>query len=192
MTEQMTDALPPWRPLLRGARQREGRSPQARWLQLATLGCDGAPRVRTLVFRGWAGPALLDLLTDGRSSKASELTVDPRLELCWLLPKARSQFRLRGRRLVLPADEEQAAREQHWEQLNPGARSLWGWPEPGAPFDPTAPFPSELADGTPLPDCFTLLRIAVTQVELLELSGNPHQRRRWCADQGWTEERLNP
>ena len=51
----MSGALPPWRQLLRGARQREGRSPQARWLQLATLGADGTPRVRTLVFRGWAG-----------------------------------------------------------------------------------------------------------------------------------------
>ena len=82
-------SLPPWRPLLRGARQREGRSPQARWLQLATLGSDGAPRVRTLVFRGWGGPALLDLLTDSRSSKAGELKQEPRVELCWLLPKAR-------------------------------------------------------------------------------------------------------
>jgi pyridoxamine 5'-phosphate oxidase len=26
------EPLPPWRPLLRSAREREGRSPQARWL----------------------------------------------------------------------------------------------------------------------------------------------------------------
>jgi len=44
--------LPPWRPLLRAARQREGRAPQARWLQLASVARDGSPRVRTLVFRG--------------------------------------------------------------------------------------------------------------------------------------------
>jgi pyridoxamine 5'-phosphate oxidase len=29
-------------------------------------------------------------------------------------------------------------------------------------------------------------------VELLELTGHPHQRRRWRADQEWCEERLNP
>jgi len=29
-------------------------------------------------------------------------------------------------------------------------------------------------------------------VELLELTGHPHQRRRWCANQNWSEERLNP
>ena len=104
----MSEALPPWRPLLRAARQREGRSPQARWLQLATLGRDGAPRVRTLVFRGWGGPAQLDLLTDARSSKSIELQAEPRVELCWLLPKARAQFRLRGQRLAMEPDADLA------------------------------------------------------------------------------------
>ena len=51
----MTEALPPWRPLLRAALQREGRSVSARWVQLATNGRDRTPRVRTLVFRGWSG-----------------------------------------------------------------------------------------------------------------------------------------
>lgn len=188
----MSELLPPWRPLLRGARQREGRSPHARWLQLASLGLDGAPRVRTLVFRGWAGPAALDLLTDGRSSKAAELIAEPRVELCWLLPKARSQFRLRGHRLTLTPEQAQDARNQHWQQLNPGARALWGWPPPGEPFEAEAHWPSELTDGTTLPACFTLVRIAIEQVELLELGGHPHQRRRWCSGHDWTEQRLNP
>ena len=50
--------LPPWRALLRGARQREGRSAGATWLQLATAAPDGTPRVRTLVFRGWSSTVL--------------------------------------------------------------------------------------------------------------------------------------
>jgi hypothetical protein len=45
------DPLPSWRALLRGAREREGRAPQARWLQLASVAADGTPRVRTLVSR---------------------------------------------------------------------------------------------------------------------------------------------
>ncbi len=52
------DPLPPWRPLLRGARQQEGRTPHSRWLQLASVAADGTPRLRTLVFRGWAGCCL--------------------------------------------------------------------------------------------------------------------------------------
>ena len=51
LTMAIPDPLPPWRALLRGAREREGRAPQARWLQLASVAADGTPRVRTLVSR---------------------------------------------------------------------------------------------------------------------------------------------
>ncbi len=184
--------LPPWRPLLRGAREREGRSPQARWLQLATVAVDGTPRVRTLVFRGWGGPAALDLLTDGRSAKGTELAVQPAVELCWLLPRARCQFRLRGVVLALPPEQEQASRERHWQALTPAGRALWGWPPPGQPLDAAAAFPATLSDDTPVPEVFLLLRIALEQVDLLELGGQPHRRRRWRAAMGWREESLNP
>jgi len=187
-----TEPLPHWRTLLRGAREREGRSPQARWLQLATVAADGTPRVRTLVFRGWAGSTALDLLTDGRSAKPAELVHQPSVELCWLLPRARSQFRLRGSLQTLAPEQVQRERERHWQMLSPGGRALWGWPPPGQPFDPEAAFPEQLPDGSPLPDHFQLLRIALAQVDLLELTGHPHRRRRWRGESGWAEERLNP
>lgn len=186
------EPLPPWRPLLRGAREREGRSPSARWLQLATVASDGTPRVRTLVFRGWGGPEALDLLTDGRSAKPAELAQQPQVELLWLLPKARSQFRLRGVLERLDAARLAQERQRHWQALSPGSRALWGWPRPAAPFDPAAAFPAELADGVPLPEHFQLLRFALFQVELLELVGHPHRRRRWHRANRWTEEALNP
>jgi pyridoxamine 5'-phosphate oxidase len=186
------DPLPPWRPLLRAARQREGRSPAARWLQLATVAADGTPRVRTLVFRGWAEAAVLDLLTDGRSAKVAELKQQPAVELCWLLPRARSQFRLRGRLEPLAPEVGNAERERHWRGLTPGGRALWEWPEPGALREAAASFPEELADDTPISEHFVLLRIALSQVELLELTGHPHRRRRWRGESGWREEELNP
>ena len=186
------DPLPPWRALLRGAREREGRAPQARWLQLASLAADGTPRVRTLVFRGWAGAAALDLLSDARSAKSAELALQPAVELCWLFPKARAQFRLRGRLQELPAELEIQHRERHWQALTPGGRAVWGWPSPGQPLDREAAFPKELPDDAPLPEHFLLLRIALDQVELLELKGHPHARRRWRLEMGWAEERLNP
>ena len=199
------EPLPPWRPLLRAAREREWRSPQARWLQLATVAADGTPRVRTLVVRGWAAAACLDLLSDGRSAKAAELRHQPAVELCWLLPRARCQFRLRGsvtpltgrqmldQTLDEPLDHEwNQERERHWRALTPPARALWGWPPPGTPLDPRSSFPAELPETAPLPEHFLLLRVALQQVELLELSGVPHQRRRWCAASGWQEERLHP
>ncbi|MGB5133630.1 MAG: pyridoxamine 5'-phosphate oxidase family protein [Prochlorococcaceae cyanobacterium] len=186
------DSLPPWRPLLRAARQREGRSPLARWLQLATVAADGTPRLRTLVFRGWGGPAALDLLSDGRSAKVAELQHRREVELCWLLPRACCQFRLRGRLLGLPVDVEEEERRRHWQQLSPGGRALWGWPEPGAPLQADGPFPAELPPEMPMPPWFLLLRFSLEQVELLELSGHPHRRRRWRADAAWHEQPLNP
>ncbi len=184
--------LPPWRPLLRGAREREGRSPAARWLQLATVAGDGTPRVRTLVFRGWAGAAALDLLTDGRSAKATELAAQPAVELCWLMPRARAQFRLRGVRLALPPALEAGEQERHWRALTPGGRALWGWPSPGAPLQAEGPFPEAMPDDQPLPQTFQLLRIGLEQVDLLELGPHPHRRRRWRHATGWSEEPLNP
>lgn len=185
-------ALPPWRPLLRAAREREGRNPQARWLQLATVAADGSPRVRTLVFRGWTGPCQLDLLTDTRSAKAGELADDPRLEIAWLLPRARAQFRLRGLCEALEPAIDRAERLRHWRELRPGGRALWGWPAPGAPLEDGAAWPLELREDMPLPAHFAVLRIAIQQVELLELAGSPHRRRRWCEQNGWAEQALNP
>ena len=187
-----SQSLPPWRALLRGAREREGRHPQARWLQLASVAADGTPRNRTLVFRGWADGASLDLLTDGRSAKVGELRQQPAVELLWLLPKARCQFRLRGSLLNLPADLEASDSQRHWQALSPAGRALWGWPPPGAPLQPGTPFPCELADDGPIPEHFRLLRIALEQVELLELTDHPHRRRRWCQGDGWREQSLNP
>ena len=94
-------------------------------------------------------------------------------------------------------DELQAAlelqeRQRHWQALTPGGRAVWGWPSPGAALDPEAPFPSELPDGAPLPEHFQLLRIALSQVELLELTAQPHRRRRWRVETRWSEESLNP
>ena len=186
------DALPPWRPLLRAARQREGRAPQARWLQLASVAADGTPRVRTLVFRGWGGPAALDLLSDGRSAKPAELARQPAVELCWLLPRARCQFRLRGRCLSLPQQQEQRQRQHHWQALSGAGRALWSWPPPGEPLDQRASFPPFLPPEAPLPAHLLLLRIALDQVELLELGDHPHRRRRWRQSSGWRQEDLNP
>ncbi|MCT0206825.1 pyridoxamine 5'-phosphate oxidase [Synechococcus sp. CS-1332] len=187
-----SESLPPWRPLLRGALERQGRSPQARWLQLASLARDGTPRVRTLVFRCWVGAAALDLLTDSRSAKSGELTGEAPLELCWVLPKARSQFRLRGHRLQLGGEEGLQALERHWQALTPRGRALWGWPAPGEPLQAEANFPRELNDEAPRPEHFELLRVQLQRVELLELLGHPHHRRCWRADTGWQQEWLNP
>ena len=176
--------LPQWRSLLRGAREREGRSPAARGQELATDATDGTPRVRTLVSRGWADGAELDLLTKSHSAKSDQLRQQPVIEPCWLLPTARCQFLPLGDVQTMPIDVDWEDRQRHWQRLIPGGRAPCGWPEPGAPLDAAVDFPSELADETPLPEHFQMLRIALEQVESLELRDLPHQRRRRRRDKG--------
>ena len=185
-------SLPPWRSLLRGARQREGRSPGATWLQLATVSADGTPRVRTLVFRGWSSAGELELLTDVRSDKPAELLTQPGVELCWLFRKAREQFRLRGSADLVSAEEEPEALLDHWQRLSPSGRMVWAWPSPGEPFDSQGPWPQEVADAQPVSAHLLIMRIALDRVEQLDLKPHPHLRRCWTRQEGWAEQRLNP
>lgn len=188
MTSDRPTDLPPWRTRLRGAREREGRQPTGRWLQMATIGLDGTPRVRTLVFRGWHGSDQLELYTDARSEKYQELTRQSNVELCWLMPKAKQQYRLRGS--WLPQDTQTQA--MRWQTLSPRGRALWGWPAPGQPLDRKASFPEELDDSAERPEHFVVLRLQIERAELLDLSRHPHQRILWCRDDGWREQPLNP
>ncbi len=184
--------LPPWRPLLRGARQREGRAPGASWLQLASVAADGTPRVRTLVFRGWSDEGDLELLTDARSEKPGELSAQGQVELCWLFRKAREQFRLRGIAQLLSAGDDPEALNAHWQRLAPAGRSVWAWPHPGEPFQAAAPWPDSIADGEPPPPHLLLIRIQIQRVEQLDLKAHPHRRCCWERGDDWIERRLNP
>ena len=184
--------LPPWRSLLRGARQREGRSPGATWLQLATTAEDGTPRVRTLVFRGWSSRGELELLTDVRSEKPSQLLSQQRVELCWLFRKAKEQFRLRGTALLVTAEQEPEALLDHWQRLSPSGRMVWAWPSPGDPFDAQGPWPQQVADDEPISSHLLIMRVVLERVEQLDLKPHPHLRRSWELRDGWCEQRLNP
>ena len=185
-------SLPPWRSLLRGARQREGRFPGATWLQLATTAEDGTPRVRTLVFRGWNSRGELELLTDVRSEKSSQLLSQQRVELCWLFRKAKEQFRLRGTALLVTAEQEPEALLDHWQRLSPSGRMVWAWPSPGDPFDAQGPWPQQVADDEPISSHLLIMRVVLERVEQLDLKPHPHLRRSWELRDGWCEQRLNP
>ena len=141
MTEGISETIPPWRPLLRAAMQREGRSVAARWVQLATTGRDGTPRVRTLVFRGWADAAQLELFSDQRSEKVTELDNDGATELCWLFPKARQQYRLRGKVKLIKATEQPELCQHRWQKLSDTGRAVWGGPPRRIRWTPRRPSP---------------------------------------------------
>ena len=92
--------MPPWLFLINAAQRKELKSISSRWVQLATIGIDNTPRVRTVVFRGWSRYYEMEILTDKRSQKFNELDLNNNVEICWLFSKAKCQFRLRGKSTI--------------------------------------------------------------------------------------------
>ena len=76
--------MPPWLSQLSSAQRKESRFDSSRWLQLATIGIDNNPRVRTVVFRGWSKSYEMEIYTDKRSQKCDELNFNNNVEICWL------------------------------------------------------------------------------------------------------------
>ena len=182
--------MPPWLSTIISVQNKESKFHSSRWIQLATVGLDNTPRVRTVVFRGWSDSYEMEILTDKRSMKYFELEANNSVEICWLFSKSKYQFRLRGTsRTDLGIDCI-----NHWEQLDKKNKLMWTWPSPGNPFTnkkieqlDLQSVPSKLSN-------FILLKIDIFYVDQLILESPIHFRRRWTRNpkHEWNEERINP
>ncbi len=182
------DKKPPWVQAVINTQREEPNKIFSRWIQFSTIGIDNSPRVRTVVFRGWNKEYEIEILTDKRSEKFKELEINNNVEICWLFPKSKCQFRLRGKSKI---DENNDALT-HWKNLSPNAKSLWAWPRPGDIYEKDSFFPNEIKEETPKLKNFILIKIVVNEVEQLLLQKPVHIRRRWLRNRDWTEERMNP
>ncbi len=179
---------PPWVQEVINSQKKESNKKFSRWIQFATIGLDNSPRVRTVVFRGWNKEYEIEILTDNRSKKFKEIEMNNNVEICWLFPNSKCQFRFRG---ISKIDKDNEALT-HWENLSPNTKSLWAWPRPGDPYEKDSFFPSEITEGTAILNNFILIEIVVNQVEQLVLQKPVHIRRRWLRNNDWIEERINP
>tara|TARA_B100000965_G_scaffold256785_1_gene216371 strand:+ start:72 stop:626 length:555 start_codon:yes stop_codon:yes gene_type:complete len=184
----MTKNLPIWIQHLVAIQKKESKGISSRWIQISTLGLDNSPRVRTVVFRGWSENYEMEILTDQRSEKFNELKKNSNVEICWLFPKTKCQFRFRG--IAKIGIEEEAV--DFWQKLSPSSRSLWAWPLPGATYSVNSSYPQEIKDGVSKPENFVLLKIDIFEVDKLLLQKPIHIRKRWMKSSGWVEERINP
>ena len=75
--------MPPWLLQVSDAQRKESKFDSSRWIQLATLGLDNTPRVRSVVFRGWIKSCEMMIYADRRSQKYSELDSNNNVEVCW-------------------------------------------------------------------------------------------------------------
>jgi len=197
-------SLPPWRSPLAGALHRNRSLVYARYVQLATIRPDGRPANRTIVFRGFLqNTDQLMFTTDCRSEKAQQIQEaswgDINWgELCWYFPKTREQFRLLGSLTLIKAEEQNSefcqARLQLWSQLSDAARTQFAWADPGKPRSPEDGFNPSPPDPTIPLATFCLLLLDPTQVDHLELRGEPQNRYRYSKDsqQTWSVESVNP
>jgi pyridoxamine 5'-phosphate oxidase len=193
-------SLAPWRSLLARALHKNRSLPYARYFQLATLHADGRPANRTVVFRGFLDNTnQLKIITDSRSDKADQIDQQPWGEACWYFPNTREQFRLAGQLTLVVADYPDSAlknaRQATWKDLSDAARLQFAWPHPGKArveednaFSPPPPDPEQ-----PLAN-FCLLLLEPTQVDHLELRGEPQNRSLYYqnSSQDWLKQAINP
>ena len=170
------------------AQKKETNNSSSRWLQLATIGTDNSPRVRTVVFRGWTATYEMEIYTDKRSQKYLELKLNNNVEICWFFSKAKCQFRIRGKSSFEIGNEKL----HYWNQLNEESKAMWSWPSPGEDFviDQANNIPTNFKDMTS--NNFALLKIHITNVDQLLLHKPIHTRRRWTLENDWIEKRINP
>ncbi|UEP23597.1 pyridoxamine 5'-phosphate oxidase family protein [Burkholderia ambifaria] len=148
-------------------------------VQAATLGLDGAPKVRTIVLRQVSrADRLLTFHTDARSEKVAELRRDPRIAVVANDLDALVQIRAEG---VASICDDEAQRRAIWQSSRPHTLLLYRAPlRPGTPIESP-----EEAHVTPSPGDaptddgyrnFCLVHVTVTRIDWLELARGGHRR----------------
>ena len=180
--------MPPWLLQLSSAKRKESKFHSSSWIQLATVGRDNTPRVRTVVFRGWSNSFEMQIYSDKRSQKFDELAFNNNVEICWLFFKSKSQFRFRGKaKIGLSKDNL-----PHWDQLSEKSKLMWSWPCPGDHFVNDQIKDISVNPKKEISNNFAILKIEINEVDQLVLRNPVHIRRRWIRKDEWNEERINP
>lgn len=174
----MPETFPDWEAhFARGAAD-----PGSPWrnLALGTIGLDGAPQIRTVVLRRFAGLAL-DVHTDTRSRKFAELQAAPAATLHGWDAAGRIQLRAAGHASLHTND---VVADESWAALRPQTRATYRvQPGPGTLL-PSADNPTPDASEGEARRVFCVIRLSVLTVDWLHLAEGAHRRARFGADGG--------
>ena len=181
-----------WIKCLEVALKKNRRDPASKYFQLATIKPDGSPANRTVVFRGFGPNEEIQLISDTRSQKISELKRKKNAAICWYFSNTREQFRISGFVKIEKSRESDLAQEL-WQKISEQARSQFYWPEPGRKFEELAQdFSSIDVNSSTPPEEFCVLRFIPTEVDYLLLRGSPQARfRSYLSVGSWIAERIN-
>lgn len=170
-----------WHQLARAVHDR--RSP-LHTSMLATVGVDGAPRVRTVVLRGADAQSWRVVVhTDARSPKAEELLREPRVSLAFYDAGASAQIRIEGRATRYTGDDIAAAA---WARLPDASRRNYRTTAaPGTPSPiPTDGLPERLFGLDDGIENFMLVEIEIDALEWLLLHPDGQRRARFTRETG--------
>ena len=144
-------------------------------MQLATVGEDGAPKIRTIVLRSFnEASTSLSFITDLRSPKVREITANPCVSLAGFDNERVVQLRIDGRAEII---EDETRRRDFWNALHPHTHILFRSAlPPGTVL--ASPNEMETDDSDPATAYarFCLVEIVISHVERLDLSSEPHRR----------------
>ena len=177
---------PSWLQDLEKAIKRNKRDAHNRYFQLATVDCERLPRVRTVVFRGFADQTgTLLFITDSRSEKMSSIETGGKAEACWYFTQSREQFRLQGRLVIV---DDSADREAMWSRLSPAAKEQFFWVTPGAPLGDGDSVPNQRG----VPSTMVLIKLVPESVDHLVLAKEQERQRHTQTGDDWQASRINP
>lgn len=165
-----------WRLLARGVVDR--RSPMHH-PTIGTTGPDGAPRLRTVILRGVdTAQRELRFHTDQRSPKVVELRGCPRIALHAYDPGGKIQIRVEG---TASLHTDDAVADLAWQKSRAMSRVVYSaQPAPGTAIAEPGAFTLAAEDASEEGRAhFTLVRIAVANLEWLYLAHSGHRRARF-------------
>lgn len=150
------------------------RSPFTMW-QLATLGLDGSPQIRSIVLRGADENArLLTFHTDRRSAKVKEIEADPRVSLISLDLENYAQLRVSG---IAILSQDQNEMQRLWDEARPHTLILYQAPlAPATAIDNPEQGHVQQASEKSGFEHFALIQIKISKVEYLDITPGNHQR----------------
>ncbi|KAK9279895.1 hypothetical protein L1049_013578 [Liquidambar formosana] len=192
----------PWKQLLLNALESNANLKHSSFFQLATIGSNGRPSNRTVVFRGFQENSdKIQINTDCRSRKIEELKHCPFAEICWYFTDSWEQFRINGRIDVIdgsnsdPMKLEQ--REKAWFASSLKSRLQYLGPLPDLPCLSEQPSQEFSLDPSTGPvDAFCLLVLDPDQVDYLNLKSSERltftSRQSVNEEKCWTSKRINP
>ncbi|XP_052201264.1 pyridoxine/pyridoxamine 5'-phosphate oxidase 2 isoform X2 [Diospyros lotus] len=185
----------PWKQLLLNALDCNSSLKHSSFFQLATIGSNGRPSNRTVVFRGFLeNTEKIQINTDSRSRKIDDLKHCPYAEICWYFTESWEQFRINGRIDVIdvscPDPVKLQQREKAWFACSLKSRLQYLGSDPGLPSLAEQPLPESSLDPSARPvDAFCLLILDPDQ---------SNERRAFSSRQTvnrekfWTSESINP